>query len=116
MLDELRSYARSPAFDELLHDLAYGEEQQGAPRGSIDSPLAIGWGRNDWICLPRQAQRAVALFPDAQLHWFDRCGHFPHWDQPDATVSLILDVTSGHPAGAASQASMADAQPQPARA
>ena len=116
VLDELRSYARAPAFDELLHALAYGEEQQGAPRGSIDSPLAIGWGRNDWICLPRQAQRAVTLFPDAQLHWFDRCGHFPHWDQPDATVSLILEVTSGRGATVPSQASMADAQPQPAPA
>ena len=117
VLDELRSYVQAPAFDELLHDLAYGEEQQGAPRGSIDAPLAIGWGRNDWICLPRQAKRAVALFPDAQLHWFDRCGHFPHWDQPDATVSLILDVTSGRGAGVPSQTSMADdAQAQPAPA
>ena len=92
VLDEMRSYARSPAFDELLHQLAYGEEQQGAPVGSIDAPLVIGWGRQDKVCLPRQAKRALSLFPDAQLHWFERCGHFPHWDAPHETVQLILDT------------------------
>jgi pimeloyl-ACP methyl ester carboxylesterase len=34
-----------------------------------------------------------ARFPDARLHWLDDCGHFPHWDQPAATVRLILEHT-----------------------
>lgn len=93
--DELRSYVAAPAFDELLRQLAYGEEQQGAPRNSIAHPLVIGWGRRDRICFPRQARRALALFPDAQLHWFDRCGHFPHWDAPAETVQLILSALAG---------------------
>ncbi len=92
VLDEMRSYARAPAFDELLERLAYGDEQQGAPRGSIEAPVVIGWGRNDKVCFPRQARRALNLFPDARLHWFDRCGHFPHWDAPAETVRLILDA------------------------
>ena len=87
----MRAYAQATAFDELLHDLAYGEEQEGAPRGSIGAPLVIGWGRNDRVCFPNQAQRAMALFPDARLQWFERCGHFPHWDAPQETVRLILD-------------------------
>ena len=91
VLDEMRAYAQATAFDELLHDLAYGEEQKGAPGGSIGAPLVIGWGRNDKVCLPNQARRALALFPDARLHWFERCGHFPHWDAPQETVRLILD-------------------------
>jgi pimeloyl-ACP methyl ester carboxylesterase len=93
--DELCSYVASPAFDELLAQLAYGEEQQGAPRGSIAHPLVIGWGRRDRVCFPRQARRALAAFPDAQLHWFERCGHFPHWDQPAQTVDLILGALGG---------------------
>lgn len=88
--DELCSYVASTAFDELLHQLAYGEAQQGAPRNSITHPLVIGWGRRDRVCFPRQARRALDLFPDARLHWFDRCGHFPHWDAPAETVRLIL--------------------------
>jgi pimeloyl-ACP methyl ester carboxylesterase len=54
--DELCSYVASPAFDELLYQLAYGDEQQGAPRNTIAHPLVIGWGRRDRVCLPRQAR------------------------------------------------------------
>jgi pimeloyl-ACP methyl ester carboxylesterase len=94
VLEEMRSYARAPRFDELLYRLAYGEEQEGAARGSIDAPVVIGWGRNDKVCFPAQAKRALALFPDARLHWFERCGHFPHWDAPQEAVRLILGSSS----------------------
>ncbi|UOQ96287.1 alpha/beta fold hydrolase [Hymenobacter sp. 5317J-9] len=94
-LDEMRSFAHSPSFDELLWNLAHGEVQQGAPRGTISSPLVIGWGRQDKVCLPGQAKRALERFPDARLYWFDRCGHFPQWDQPAETVRLILAATAG---------------------
>ena len=94
VLEEMRAYAQATAFDVLLYDLAYGEKQEGAPVGSIGAPLVIGWGRNDRVCFANQAQRALALFPDARLHWFERCGHFPHWDAPQETVRLILDNTA----------------------
>ncbi|MBA2645659.1 MAG: alpha/beta fold hydrolase [Pyrinomonadaceae bacterium] len=94
-LDEMHSYAASPSFDELLYNLAYGEEQKGAPQGSIEHPLVIGWGRRDRVCFRRQVKRALALFPDARLHWFDRCGHFPQWDAPREATRLILAATSG---------------------
>ncbi len=92
-LAEMRSYAESPRFDELLDNLAHGPQQQGAPRGTLRAPTVIGWGRQDRVCLPRQAGRAQRLFPDARLHWFDQCGHFPHWDLPEQTTRLILDST-----------------------
>jgi pimeloyl-ACP methyl ester carboxylesterase len=96
VLDEMISYAASPSFDELLRQLAYGETQKGAPRGSIQPPLVIGWGRRDRVCFPDQAALAQELFPAARLHWFEECGHFPHWDAPEKTVSLILDSTGGN--------------------
>jgi pimeloyl-ACP methyl ester carboxylesterase len=99
--DELCSYVASPVFDEMLAQLAYGEEQQGAPRNSITQPLVIGWGRRDRVCFPWQAKRALAMFPDAQLHWFDRCGHFPHWDAPAEAAQLILSALAGGHANAA---------------
>lgn len=95
-LDEMRSFAASPSFDELLYRLAYGEPQQGAPQGSINHPLVIGWGRRDRVCFPSQAKRALELFPDAQLYWFERCGHFPQWDQPAEATRLILDAMRGY--------------------
>lgn len=94
-LTELRSYLASPVFDELLYNLAFGEEQGGARRGSITQPLVIGWGRQDRICFPSQSKRALQLFPDARVYWFHRSGHFPHWDKPSETAALILRVTNG---------------------
>ena len=99
-LEEMRSYAASPSFDELLHQLAYGEQQRGAALGSISSPVTIGWGRQDRVCFPSQAARALELFPMANLHWFDNCGHFPHWDVPAEAAQLILKSTGFEAGGA----------------
>jgi pimeloyl-ACP methyl ester carboxylesterase len=94
--DELSSYANSPSFDELLYNLAYGERQQGCAAGTIRNPLVIGWGKQDKVCFPGQAKKALELFPDAYLHWFDKCGHFPQWDKPKETIDLILKTTDNN--------------------
>ena len=31
---------------------------------------------------PRDDGRAQDAFTSARLHWFEKCGHFPMWDQP----------------------------------
>jgi pimeloyl-ACP methyl ester carboxylesterase len=93
VLQEMRDYAVAPSFDGMLSSLARGPAQEGVPRGTLRHPTVIVWGRQDRVCLPRQAARAVARFPDARLHWLDDCGHFPHWDQPEETVRLILEAT-----------------------
>ncbi|MGY1720465.1 alpha/beta fold hydrolase [Blastococcus sp. SYSU DS0552] len=92
---ELEGYVDSPSFNVVLDDLACGTRQQGAPAGTLPGRLTIGWGRRDRVTLARQAARAAAAFPDAELHWFARSGHFPLWDQPEETVRLVLDRTSG---------------------
>lgn len=110
-LEEMRSYAAAPSFDALLHSLAYGETQEGARQGSIQAPLVIGWGRQDRVCLPSQAELASLLFPDARLHWFEQCGHFPHWDSPQETVRLILATVAGASAAFSSTVDGARADP-----
>ena len=77
-----------------LADLVHGVRQQGAPAGSLQGTVVIGWGRQDLVTVPSEAGRVTRLFPDATLHWFDQCGHFPHWDQPDQAGALILAATS----------------------
>ena len=94
-LQELRTFVPSRTFSELLENLVHGEEQQGAPVGSIQQPVVIGWGRQDLVCLPSQAKLAMEKFPDAQLHWFSHSGHFPQLDAPEAATQLILAVTDG---------------------
>ncbi len=89
---ELKSFVATKTFDALVRDLATAPEQEG-PAAETSRPVVIGWGRQDKLCLPRQAARAKEAFPSARLHWFERCGHFPMWDQPEETVRLILDST-----------------------
>lgn len=89
--DELTSFANTPTFDGLVSDLANGPPQTG-PAASNTGKISIVWGRNDRLCLPRQATRAMAAFPSADLIRLDNCGHFPMWDQPEKTVDIILDT------------------------
>lgn len=94
-LQELQTFTPTTTFTQLLDNLAHGETQQGAPAGSIQHPLVIGWGRQDLVCFPSQSKLAMSLFPDAHLHWFAHSGHFPQIDVPQETTQLILDVTDG---------------------
>lgn len=89
---ELTGLSTTPTFDALVNDLAKGPEQTG-PAAASTGRIVIGWGRQDRLCLPRQAARAQAAFPSAQLHWFESSGHFPAWDRPEETVDVILAAT-----------------------
>lgn len=93
VLNELRGFDDSPSLDEALRALVHGPRQLGAPAGSLKGKLVIGWGRQDKVTFPSQAERALRQFPDATLHWFSNCGHFPHWDQPEETTALILHAS-----------------------
>ena len=89
---ELASFSGTPTFNALVHDLSNGPEQTG-PAADPTRRIVIGWGRHDRLCLPRQAARAKAAFPSAELHWFDSSGHFPMWDMPQETIAVILAAT-----------------------
>jgi pimeloyl-ACP methyl ester carboxylesterase len=87
---ELKSFVNTKTFDALVRDLANGAPQQGTE--NTPAPIVIGWGRKDRLCLPRQANRALAAFPKAKLHWFESSGHFPMWDEPQETVRVIREA------------------------
>lgn len=89
---ELTGLSNTSTFDALVDDLAKGPEQTG-PAAQSSGRVVIGWGRQDRLCLPRQAIRAKAAFPSADLHWFESSGHFPAWDMPEDTVAVILAAT-----------------------
>ncbi len=94
VLPDLLGLADAPATAPAMDALTGGPKQAGAPAGTLPGRATIGWGRRDLVTLPRQAPRALAAFPDAELHWFEGCGHFPQWDAPDEAVRLILDSTA----------------------
>ncbi|KQT31006.1 hydrolase [Sphingomonas sp. Leaf412] len=89
---ELIGITDTPTFDYLVRDLADGPEQDG-PAADPTKRIVIGWGKQDRLCLPRQATRAIAAFPSATLHWFEHSGHFPMWDMPQETTAVILEAT-----------------------
>ena len=89
---ELQSFVSTRTFDALVKDLANGPMQRGPSETA--APVVIGWGRKDRLCLPRQAARARAVFPEAKLHWFDDSGHFPMWDEPQETIRVVLEAMS----------------------
>ncbi|MHA6783319.1 alpha/beta fold hydrolase [Pseudonocardia saturnea] len=93
VLPDLCGLADAPGTDPAFTALVRGPRQEGAAVGTVRGRLTLGWGRRDRVTFPRQARRAAALFPDAHLHWFDRCGHFPQWDAPQETVDLVLTRT-----------------------
>ena len=91
---ELQAFTTSASIDEALRSLVSGPTQEGMAKGAARGRIAIGWGRQDKVTLPSQAAKATSLFPEATLHWFDKCGHFPHWDQPAQAAEFILASTS----------------------
>lgn len=94
VLPDLQGLAQAPSTGPTMDALTKGPKQLGAPAGAAPGRVTIGWGRQDRVTIPRQAHRAVEAFPDATLHWFDHCGHFPQWDAPHEAVRLILEHTA----------------------
>lgn len=90
-LTDLQSIATTPALSETLTALLDSGPQLG---GATPGRVLLGWGRRDRVTLARQAARAQAAFPQAELHWFERCGHFPMWDSPAETVDVVLRATA----------------------
>jgi pimeloyl-ACP methyl ester carboxylesterase len=91
---EVLGLATAPAVDPTLDALTKGPRQQGTPVGTAPGRVVLGWGRRDRVTFPSQAARARAAFPDATLHWFDRCGHFPQFDAPAEATRVILAATA----------------------
>lgn len=91
-----RSFGCSPSFLPGLRHLGRRRPPVVVPADRVTGRrVTIAWGRRDGLCLPDQADRALDAVPGATLHWFDRSGHLPPWDEPLATAELVLAATGG---------------------
>lgn len=91
VVDGSRLFGTTPAFGPALRALTRRRPAVSLPPGSRS--VTLGWGRNDGLCLPAQAERAVLALPGARLHWFESSGHLPPWDEPEATAAMLLGAT-----------------------
>lgn len=91
VLPDLCGLADAPGTDPVLDALVGGPTQEGA----VTTPgrVTIGWGLRDRVTVLPQAARAGARFPAAHLQLFERCGHYPQWDDPQRTLDLVLSRT-----------------------
>ncbi|MGY0230396.1 alpha/beta fold hydrolase [Longispora urticae] len=62
--------------------------------GKPTAPVTVAWGTKDRILLPRQAERAEVLLPDARHVRLPGCGHLPMHDDPTLVTKVILETTA----------------------
>ena len=91
---EVQGLADAPGTSPAIRALSTGPDQAGAPAGSLQAPVLAVWGAQDRVTLPSQASTFRQRFPDAVVEVWQRCGHFPHWDQPTRVVETVLRHTA----------------------
>jgi pimeloyl-ACP methyl ester carboxylesterase len=69
----------------------------GRRLGGVRCPLLVVWGEKDRVFPVRQALQVRRSAPHARVVVFPRCGHWPHYEDPDAFVRLLLEFV-GAPA------------------
>jgi pimeloyl-ACP methyl ester carboxylesterase len=53
----------------------------------IKAPTLIFWGDHDTYVPKRDQETMMRLIPNAKLLVYERCGHCPHWEQPEKFVA-----------------------------
>ena len=57
-------------------------------------PLLVVWGARDPIVPARQAETVRRVVPSARIEVFRKAGHWPHLDEPDRFVEVLLDFVA----------------------
>ncbi|MEO0401024.1 MAG: alpha/beta fold hydrolase, partial [Pseudomonadota bacterium] len=52
-------------------------------------PTLVVWGRHDRVFPSAQSEAALEMLPDGTRVLIDQCGHYPHWEQPDAFCDAV---------------------------
>lgn len=60
----------------------------------INSETLIIWGRDDHFVPMDTGLRLLAGLPRAELHVFNRCGHWAQWEHADKFNRMVLDFLS----------------------
>jgi 2-hydroxy-6-oxonona-2,4-dienedioate hydrolase len=72
-------------------DAARGFKSLAGDLGRLTNPTMIFWGANDHGASVERATLLLEALPDAELHVFNRCAHWVHWDQADRFNRLAAD-------------------------
>jgi len=64
---------------------------QGPRLGEITAPTLVIWGRDDRFVPLDGGLRLIWGMPNAELHIFNRCGHWAQWEHADKFNRMVLD-------------------------
>jgi pimeloyl-ACP methyl ester carboxylesterase len=56
----------------------------------VDKPTCVIWGTSDVFIGPEYAHRQRDIFPHAEVHVLDGCGHWPFMDDPQRVRDLLI--------------------------
>lgn len=86
--------ARRDHLDNFVESLAANPRQfpdVGPRLGEIRAPALIIWGRDDRFVPLDVGLRLLWGMPDAELHVFNRCGHWAQWEHADKFNRMVAD-------------------------
>ena len=119
--------------DEVVEEMYHYRRRQGAPREllrllrtgvsifgqrrsilrlsqlpALRPPLLVLWGREDRVVPVSHALAAAARPPDARLHIFERCGHWPQVEHAEEFNGVVTAFLGDTIPGASSHAPLHD--------
>ena len=86
--------ARRDHLENFVKSLAANPKQfpDFGPRlGEVTAPALVIWGRDDRFVPMDVGLRLIWGMPNAELHIFNRCGHWAQWEHADKFNRMVLD-------------------------
>ena len=86
--------ARKDHLENFVKSLAANPKQfpdQGPRLGEISAHTLVIWGRDDRFVPMDVSLRLIWGMPNAELHIFNRCGHWAQWEHADKFNRMVLD-------------------------
>lgn len=86
--------ARRDHLENFVKSLAANPKQfpdYGHRLSEIKSPALVIWGRDDRFVPMDVGLRLLWGMPNAELHIFNRCGHWAQWEHADKFNRMVLD-------------------------
>lgn len=105
-LDHAQEVGRNPVYDDVLLAVA---RHLGTVRGvrrrwrtellrtvaAQHKPTLVVWGDEDRILPASHLEHARTVFPHAEVHLFEKCGHMPQIEREDEFDALVRQFVNG---------------------
>lgn len=78
-----------------MRDVVGDGDASSTRLGELGVPTLVAHGAHDDLFPLAWAERAAETVPDADLHVFDECAHWPPREAPDECVDTLASFLSG---------------------